>query len=573
MKLASLWSRLFGTGAAAAAGKAPVEVAHTRLIVGASLFVLAFGAVGVRLVDVTLFPDANRQSAGRNIRPTVDLGRADIADRNGILLATSVATASVFANPKEIADAAETARRLVGVLPDLNYDQVLERLSNRERSFVYIRRNITPRQQYEVNRLGIPGINFEREDRRLYPQGRLFAHVLGFSDVDNNGLAGVEKGLNERLRAGGDTVYLSLDLRVQNAVREELAASVEKFQALGGTAIVMDINTAEVLAMVSLPDFDPSEPGKAPDDARFNRATLGVYEMGSTFKIFNHAMALEAGTATMTSSYDVTAPIRIGRFTIKDDHPKPGSLTVPEIFKFSSNIGSVKMAQDVGVNGQREFLGRLGLLTQPKLELPEVGSPQIPQPWRPINLMTVAFGHGISVSPIQLVTAVVPVANGGVLLKPTLLKQPEGEPVIGTRVLSQKTSDNMRRLMRLVVEEGTGRNAEAEGYMVGGKTGTAEKIGPRGGYIKNANFTSFVGVFPMHRPRYVVLASIDEPKGLKETYFFKTAGWNAAPAAGRIIARIAPMLGVMPVDPNNPAIRQAMTTTNTAPGGQRVATR
>ncbi|MFD2263583.1 peptidoglycan D,D-transpeptidase FtsI family protein [Lacibacterium aquatile] len=568
----------FGKRANAAAGKAPIEIAHTRLIVGAALFVVAFGSVGARLVDVTLFPENGGRQALRGIRPTVDLGRADIADRNGILLSTSVATASVFANPKELVDPVDAARRIGQILPDLNVAYVTERLTNRDRSYVYIKRNITPRQQDEINRLGIPGIGFEREDKRLYPQGRLFAHVLGFSDVDNNGLAGVEKGLNERLRAGGDTVNLSVDLRVQHAVREELQAAIDKFKAIGGAAMVMDVNTGEILSLVSLPDFDPSEPGKAPDDARFSRATLGVYEMGSTFKIFNHAMALEYGTTTMTGSYDVSSPIRIARFQIKDDHPKAGILSVPEVFKYSSNIGSVKMAQEVGVNGQREFLGRLGLLTQPKMEIPEIGSPQIPQPWRPINLMTVAFGHGISVSPLQLVTAVSAVVNGGVLLKPTLLKVPEGEPVVGTRVISQKTSANMRRLMRLVVESGTGRSAEATGYMVGGKTGTAEKIGPRGGYIKNANVTSFAGAFPMQSPRYVVLATLDEPQGLKETYNFKTAGWNAAPTAGKIIARIGPMLGVMPVDPTSPEIlRQVAINPNAIPpavqGGPRVATR
>lgn len=538
-------------------GKHAVETAHTRLIVTGAFFALAFGAVGVRLADVTLFPATDETRKARAARPE-KLDRADIVDRNGLLVATSIQTASAHANPKEITDPAAVARKLASVLPDIDEKQIRDRLAAPERSFVYIRRNITPRQQYEINRLGIPGIQFQQEDRRLYPQGRLLAHVLGFSDVDSNGLAGVEKGLNERLRAGGEPVALSIDTRIQHILRQELDAAMTKFQAIGAAGIVMDIYTGEVLGMVSLPDFDPSNPGGSPDDARFNRITLGVYEMGSTFKIFNTAMALDYGTVSVSGGYDAARPISIGRFTIKDDHPIPRWLSVPEIFMYSSNIGSIKMAQDVGVQGQRAFFDKLGMLAPPKFEVPEIGRPQVPQPWRPINLMTIAFGHGISVSALQVAAAASAVMNGGVYVRPTLIKQDEGVTIHGTRVISAKTSETMRKLLRLVVTNGTARKAEVPGYLIGGKTGTAEKIGARGGYRKNANITSFVSGFPIHNPRYMVMAMLDEPKGSKETYGFSTSGWNAAPTGGKIIARIGPLLGVEPYDANAPDVKAAL---------------
>lgn len=538
-------------------GKHALETAHTRLIVTGAFFALAFGAVGVRLADVTLLPRDEDSKRARAARPE-KLDRADVVDRNGLLVATSIATASAHANPKEIGDPAGVARKLASVLPDIDEKQIRDRLASPDRSFVYIRRNLSPRQQYEINRLGIPGIQFQQENRRLYPQGRLLAHVLGFSDVDNNGLAGVEKGLNERLRAGGEPVALSIDTRIQHILRQELDAAVTKFQAIGAAGMVMDIYTGEVLGMVSLPDFDPAAPGESPDDARFNRITLGVYEMGSTFKIFNTAMALDYGTVSVSGGYDAARPISIGRFTIKDDHPMPRWLSVPEIFMYSSNIGSVKMAQDVGVQGQRAFMDKLGLLSPPKFEVPEIGRPQVPQPWRPINLMTISFGHGISVSALQVAAAVSSVMNGGVYVKPTLVKQEEGATLHGTRVIQAKTSETMRKLMRLVVTNGTGRKGDVPGYIVGGKTGTAEKIGARGGYRKNANITSFVAGFPIHNPRYLVMAMLDEPKALKETYGFSTSGWNAAPTGGKIIARVGPLLGVEPYDLNAPDVKAAL---------------
>jgi len=318
------------------------------------------------------------------------------------------------------------------------------------------------------------------------------------------------------------------------------------------------VRSGEVLAMVSLPDFDLNSAGNASADARFNRASLSVYEMGSTFKAFTTAMALDAGTVKIGGGYDATKPIRVARFTIRDDHPKKRWLSVPEIFIYSSNIGAAKMALDVGGERQRDFLDRLGMLRKAALEMPEVGRPMSPARWRDINTMTVAFGHGIAVSPTQLASGVAALVNGGTRVEATLLAQSADKPrTPGPRVIKARTSSIMQRLMRLNVVRGTGKKAIAAGYMVGGKTGTAEKAGA-GGYRRKALLSSFVGAFPMNDPRYVVLAVIDEPKGTKATFGYATGGWTAAPVVGRVVSRIAPILGVTPVNEDSRSVRDAM---------------
>ncbi|HEY9568329.1 MAG TPA: penicillin-binding protein 2, partial [Thalassobaculum sp.] len=489
-------------------------------------------------------------------------------DRNGMLVATSLRTPSLYADPGEVLDAEDAAFRLSTVLTDMNPAETAAKLAS-DRRFVWLKRNLTPREQQDVNSLGIPGVHFMDEWKRIYPQGSLTAHVVGYTDVDDRGIAGVENSFDDVLRGGHEPLRLAIDLRVQHIVRDELARQVETFRAVGGAGVVLDVETGETVAMVSLPDFDPNLAGRVDPDTRFNRASLGVYEMGSTFKIFNTAMALEAGTVTMRGGYDATHPIRIARFTINDDHPKARWLSVPEIFKYSSNIGSVKMAMDVGTEGQRAFMAKLGMLRETSIELPERGQPMVPSPWRPINTMTIAFGHGLSVSPLHLASGVATVVNGGIRRPVTLLRTDIPSP--GERVISERTSHDMRRLMRLVVEDGTGRKADAHGYVVGGKTGTAEKVGASGGYKHKSLMSSFVAAFPMHAPRYVVLIMVDEPKGTKETFGYATGGWVAAPAVSRIVARSAPLLGVAPVDPEAPEIRRDLVIEQSAEGGKRLA--
>ncbi|HYD66788.1 penicillin-binding protein 2 [Azospirillum sp.] len=535
-----------------------MEQSRNRLMVTAAVVTLAFTAISGKLVASTMLRDPVEPRAHRAADASgTPVGRADITDRNGNLLATSLATASLYADPKIVIDPKEAAKKLVSALPELEYKELLEKLSGDKR-FVWVKRNLSPRQQAQVHRLGIPGVYFEREERRFYPAAKLTSHVVGFTGVDNRGLAGMEQSFNKRLTTDPRPVRLSLDLRLQHILRKEVAASVEEFRAIGAAAMIFDVNTGEVLAMVSLPDFDPHDPTGLDAETLFNRNTLGVYEMGSTFKIFNTALSLESGKVRPTDMFDTIHPISIGRFTIRDFHPEHRPLSAAEIFEVSSNIGSVRMMlQAGGVPAQRAFMARMGFLRPTPLELPENGWPLVPNPWREINAMTISFGHGISVSPMHTVAAAASVINGGVMHPPTLLKREPGTEIPSERVMSQQTSETMRRLFRLVVAEGTAKAANVPGYVVGGKTGTADKQKGRS-YARNARMSSFVGAFPMHNPKYVVYVMLDEPKATAKTYGYATGGWVAAPAVGRIIKQIGPLLGVQPVDENSPEIRSAV---------------
>ena len=525
-----------------------LKTGRHRLTFTAVLFVLACVVVVGRLVDLMVigggfeprFADATPASRHSQF------DRRDIVDRNGVLLATNLPTASAYADPRKVLDAADAATKLAAVLPGLGRAELEAKLGG-SRHFVWIKRNLTPRQQAAVNRLGIPGVAFQREERRVYPLGRLFAHVLGFADIDNQGIAGIEASFDDSLRVvrdgGEDVLRLSLDTRFQHVLREELARSMATFSALGAAGLILDAASGEVLALASLPDFDPNNPRSRGGEASFNRATLGAYEMGSTFKLLTAAMALDYGVATMTDSYDASEPLRVSRFVIRDYKPKNRWLTIPEIIVYSSNIGAAKLALDVGAGGQRDFLARVGLLHAADIELPEVARPLAPSPWGDISTMTIGFGHGLAVSPLQLASAIAAVINGGVFHSPTLLIRDPADIDLGRRVVSPTTSAQVRALMRLVVVEGTGKKAAVPGYLVGGKTGTAEKPG-RGGYQKKALISSFVAAFPMDAPRYVVIAMFDEPHGIAETFNYATGGWVAAPAVGRIIARIGPMAGI-----------------------------
>lgn len=537
-----------------------IEISRNRLLATGAVFALLFLVLAGRLVDVTLLRSGGEPTLARSAPAGYGQERATIVDRNGVLLAANLDTASLYANPRQVLDADEAVRKLVRVLPALEPGKLLVKLRS-GRSFVWIKRNLTPRQQYAVNRLGLPGIAFQREQRRVYPQGQLAAHVLGYADLDNRGIAGVESFFDGRLReARGDQgpLQLSLDVRVQHVLRQELAWAFTEYRALGAAGIVLDARSGEVLALVSLPDFDPNRIAASRPEERFNRATLGVYEIGSVFKTFTMALALDSGTVDLSDGYDVTKPIRIARFTIRDLHGKKRWLSVAEIFMYSSNIGAAKIALDSGSEAQRAFLGRLGLLGRSTIELPEVGLPLYPARWGDVSTMTIAFGHGIAVTPLHVASAVAAVVNGGVLVPTTLLKRRADEPVAARQVLSPRTSETMRRLMRLVVTSGTGKNAEAPGYLVGGKTGTADKPSG-GGYRRDTRIASFVGAFPMTAPRYVVFAFLDEPKGNSKTAGFATGGWVAAPVVGRVVARIAPILGVREIDEEAPEVRRAMT--------------
>lgn len=478
------------------------------------------------------------------------LNRSDIVDRNGEIIATSLSTQSLFANPQDITNPAEAAKRVAAVLHEFNAADLAKKFK-RDASFVWIKRNLTPDEQREINNLGIPGLYFQPEQKRVYPQKNLLSHVLGYVSIDNEGLAGVERYFNKRLSAQDqlkEPLTLSVDLRVQNIVNEALKKGVDASHAIGATGMVVDVRSGEILALSNLPDFDPHQPGANDSLGHFNRAALGTYEMGSTFKTFTTSMALEYGIANLNSSFDASHPIHFSRFTIHDAHPENRWLTVPEIYTYSSNIGTVRMAMEVGAKRQQAFLKKLGLMSPLDIEMqgPELGVPQYPsaEDWRDISMMTISYGQGISVTPLHLAQAFTAIVNGGELRPLTLVKDGnKNKPA--ERVISEKTSRQMRRLMRMVVEFGTAKKADVQGYRVGGKTGTAEKPSG-GGYNKNAKLALFISTFPVDEPRYVVFVIIDEPKPTKATYGFATGGWNAAPVVNEIISRMAPMLGVSP---------------------------
>jgi cell division protein FtsI (penicillin-binding protein 3) len=524
-----------------------LEVSHNRLMLGLGLFAVAFVVIAVRLAAVTLIP-GDHETMRVAVAPSAD--RADILDRNGVVLATSLTTASLYANPHQIREPDAVAAQLAEILPDMPASPTAAKLSA-DKSFIWLKRNLTPKQQQAVNRLGVPGLYFQYETKRVYPQGNLTAHVVGFADVDSRGLAGVERSFDDVLAGGQRPLQLSIDVRIQHILHEEISRAMTDFTAIGGAGMVMDIQTGELLALVSLPDFDPARPGEATDDARFNRATLGTYEMGSTFKLFNTAIGLDSGTTTLAGGYDATHAIKIGRFSIDDYHGKHRWLSIPEIFTYSSNIGSAKLADAFGAEVQRTYLQRFGLLSKSPVELAEVGEPQYPKNWKRINTMTISYGHGVSVAPIQVLPAVGAVANGGTLRQPTLLKRAAHEVETGTRVISEQTSAQMRQLMRLVVQVGTGKKANAPGYLVGGKTGTADKQEGKG-YNENARMAAFVAAFPMSAPRYAVVVLIDEPKPNAHSYGYATAGWVAAPVVGALVQRMAPLMGISPIPDDSP---------------------
>ena len=534
-----------GTDQAKASRRRALETARNRLLAAGLMFLVAFLVVAGRLIDLTVFDRSERRALAASSGQAI-LGRANILDRNGQILATSLPTPSVFADPKEILDVDAAVRDLMQVFPDLDRQALRLALAGPGR-FVWIKRMISWEDKQKVNRLGIPGVGFVSERRRYYPGGRAAAHVLGLTNVDGRGTAGIEQSFDAVL-AKGEPVTLSIDIRLQQLMREQLERARRDFSAIGAAGTIFDVDTGEVLAMVSLPDFDPNAPVSDPkDEARFNRITKGLYEMGSTFKVFTLAMGLDAGATTLRGGYNASRPLRMGRFTISDYHPQRRWLSTPEVLIHSSNIGAALMAIDVGSARQKQYLQRFGLLGRMHIELPEVGAPQAPDPWREINTMTIAFGHGLAVTPLHLVTGVGAVVNGGVLRQPTLIRQQPEDVPPGLRAISPKTSKQMCELMRLVVEFGTGTKADVPGYVVGGKTGTAEKLN-NGRYMHNARIASFVGAFPMSSPRYVVLAMLDEPKGIKRTYNFATGGWVAAPVVGEIVRQMAPILGMPPPD-------------------------
>ena len=590
-------ARPVGTPGDTLRAQARREQMHARLLGAASIFCFLFTVVAGKLTLATIIrpmaPEKRQIAPQVPEIPKVDprgalagdfslpqVHRAPIMDRNGQTLALSLPVAQVYANPQELIDPADIASRLHRILPAMNEEETARKLAS-PKQFVYIARNISPQQELAINNLGIPGIYFEPGEQRHYPLGRMAAQILGAVDIDDHGIAGVERHFDSRLLSDRRPLRLSLDIRIQSAVREEVATAMQTYQAIGACGIVMDVRTGEIIAMVSLPDYDANAFAHASNDERFNREVTGLYEPGSTFKRQTAAMGLANGTSHVWDRFS-SVPLKIGRFTIRDmknDHFSPW-LTLPEVMAYSSNPAAAHIALDVGGKRQAEWLRDMGFFAPVPVELPEAAHPLVPHQWGLATTMTVGFGHGVAEPPLAIVRGTAATVNGGILVSPTLLDaesrnseqtappqdglstvatplQPSvaqaattdsdtpAEPQ-GPRVMSPEVSALLRRILRLDVTQGTGRTAESPGYFVGGKTGTAEKIGPHGGYLKHVNISAFTGIFPMNAPHYAVYVMLDSPQATPQTHGWTTAGWNAAPTVSHIVSRIGPMLQIFP---------------------------
>lgn len=527
-----------------------IRHARARLRFLAVLGLLGFVALGARLTDLAVLSPA-QPVADRYVPNPMEnqTRRADITDRAGRLIATDYPKISVFADPKEVIDADQTATALTSVLSGLDADQLGERLARKKSRFVWVKRHIRDDQQRDIMRLGLPGVKFRTEYHRVYPQRSLASHVVGYVGVDNQGLSGIERSFETRLTEGyyDGPLTLTLDLGVQAVVRDELNKAVERFQAKGGSGLVLEAGTGAVLASVSLPDFDPNHYKRADRDARFNRNMQGSYELGSLFKVLTAGMALDSRAVSITDQFDAIEPFKMNRYSIGDFHAKKRRLSMPEVIAFSSNIGAAKMAMAVGTDRQRAYFERFGLLERHPIQLNEVSNPQRPKVWREINTVTASYGHGIAVSPLQAIDAVASAVCGGPRRPAYLAAEAGLQTALRPAAVSDETAAKLRWLMWLVVAEGSGTNGQVPGYLIGGKTGSADKAGP-GGYGDQRLLSSFLGAFPIEDPRYLVLVTLDEPKGDEATHNQAHGGWTAAPTVASIISRSGPILSLPPAD-------------------------
>lgn len=459
--------------------------------------------------------------------------RGNIYDRNGHILAVNLPTKSIYVRPDEIVDINETASALSVVLDEAKTEKLIQKISF-GKTFVWIKRHILPHQQTKIKSIGLPGVYLVEDSKRFYPQENEFSHLVGFVDIDQNGISGIEKSFNEELSNGHD-IKLSLDLNIQSMLRNKLNQAIVNHDALGGMAVIMNPKNGEIISLVSLPDFNPNKIESSGKEAMFNRATLGLYEMGSTFKILTVAMGLDTGAVKLSDSFDVTQAIKLGKYRIKDYKFHKANLSLSEVLIFSSNRGIGQVGMKLGIQRQQEYLRKLGMLSPVDIEIVEKSRPMhiSQKQWNDVYLVTISYGHGIAVSAIHSIQAIAAVTNGGILYKPTIIKQ-SSQPE-GVRVFKETTSQIMRKIMRLVVEQGYAKKAEVAGYNIGGKTGTAEKV-KHGKYMtNNCNLALFIGAFPINDPQYVMFLAVDEPKQNKLNAGFTTGGWIAAPLAAEIL--------------------------------------
>ncbi|WP_423067441.1 peptidoglycan D,D-transpeptidase FtsI family protein [Devosia sp. CN2-171] len=533
--------------------------ARIRVVV-AALFIV-FAVVGGRLIQLgSTVTDSTIEGVARDV---ITASRPPILDRNGLEMAVDIRVPSLFAEPRRIIDVEEAVQKLRTVLPDLDEDWLRKRLTG-DKGFVWVKRELTPAIEEKIFQLGIPGIEFVTESKRFYPSGKEASHILGAVNIDNQGTMGIEKHMDDDslallqsvgLARGADLapVSLSVDLRVQHVMYEQLADALTRYKAIAAAGVMLDVRTGEVVALASLPDFDPNNPSTLFQDYngvkndRFNRITSGIYELGSTFKTITMAGALDSGKVKITDQFDARFGVRFGRFTIDDFHGKHRVLSVPEVYKYSSNIGTIKIMQTLGKDDFRAFIAKIGMDQPVPFELPEMRKPKVPAKFSEIVAATSSFGHGLSVSPLHMARAVAAFVNDGYMVPPTIYKRSEEEArKLYEPVISPETSAEIRYLMRLNALEGSGTrmNKLADGYRVGGKTGTAEKVVGKV-YSSDKVFNVFASAFPLDNPRYAMVIVVDEPEA-ENAQSGTTAGWNAGEVTGRIVQRVAPMLGIAP---------------------------
>lgn len=568
-----------------------ISTSRLRIHLLIPLIILCYVAIAVKTIELTFFLDEQvKQETKRKIailNPESFI-RRNITDREGILLATTLNTSSVFANPREMIEKEDSAITLAEILNDVTAEELYEDFQ-KDKAFIWIKRNIHPQTKQKIYEAGLPAIYFKDEETRIYPHAELFAHILGFVGTDKNGLSGFERYYqlnkdeihkysstlssavqkekntdelsqiidnevelnnlettisNDNIASSNDDIALSLDLRVQNILYQALKKQMQKHKAIKASAIIMDVNNGEVLGFVNLPDFNPNNPSTLNSTNQFNLATLGLYELGSIFKPITFAIGLEEKKVNQSSRFDATKPLKVGKFTISDFHAKNKVMSLEEAITHSSNIATAKIAEKIGENLMRSYFEKLNLYEKLDFEVTEKARPIMPKIWRETTLLTASYGHGIAVTPLHALAAFVATINGGYYIQPTLLKR-TGD-FTKKKIFSNNTSLIMRKLLRNVVVEGSGKAADVEGYNVGGKTGTAEKLNNYGRYDKDKRTSTFVGVFPIDEPKYAVLILLDEPKGTKDTYGYATAGWVSAPAAKEVISNIAPILNIYP---------------------------
>ena len=521
--------------------KNDLKMRRLKLLICGALLFIAFTTIGYRTVSLAGLDDKTVRNSFRSVnsKNLIHPFRGNILDRNNNLLATTVNISSLNINPQEVLNVNQTILKLKKIFPKLNRELLLQKL-NSNKKHVQILREISPRDHVSLLKLGIEALKIESSKKRIYPNHSLASHVLGSTDIDGKGIAGIEKKFDKVLRNGED-VSTTIHSGIQHITKTLLLEQINQFKAEGGAGIIMDAKNGEIYALVSLPDYNANNYNKLLDNKLFNKATKGTYELGSTLILITAAVALESDLINENEVFDVSSPLRISSRTIRDYHPLNYAISIPEVVVHSSNIGSAKIAEKFGSSTQLKYLKSLGLMDKLSLELPELGRPQVRTDKKLLTTMTISYGHGISITPTHLASATATIVNDGIRVDPTLLISNSVKK--NKRIFSKKTSKTMRSIMRLVVsnKNGTAKQAEASGYLVGGKTGTAEKTNPAGGYFKKQNIVTLTSAFPMNNPRFIITVMIDNPKGNK-----RTAGWVAAPVVNKIVTRIAPILNIKP---------------------------